>query len=334
MVLKKCANCKKNVTKKMPGLECSRCERIVHADPACAKLSNKQLNTLRNSTGIEWSCEECQKNTSRRTSYIIPDEEDEDGSETGFTTYNQMIDTRKLVQDISREIKKTFREEIGQLECSLQFLSDQVSTMEQSLKIQDSIIKDIERKNLDLQNKNKNLELRVSVLEQEAENREQRTLSSSLEIAGLPEIPPKELNQFLKSVALKLDMDVEDIQSSKRLSAPKDKLSVILVEMKTKTARNQWISAGKEKCLTVGDVIPEVNKECVENRIYIREALTRSLKTLLHNTKSMLRKSFQFIWCKDGKICVRRNGNSKIYYIRNVQDIIKLQNKTENSMAL
>ncbi|KOB62415.1 Uncharacterized protein OBRU01_25088, partial [Operophtera brumata] len=75
---KKCVKCKKNITKKGPGIECSRCDKVVHADPACSKLSNKQLNTIRNSPGIEWSCEECLQNLSRRSSFVIPDDDGDD----------------------------------------------------------------------------------------------------------------------------------------------------------------------------------------------------------------------------------------------------------------
>ncbi|CAB3234332.1 unnamed protein product [Arctia plantaginis] len=108
MVIKKCFGCKKNITKKSPGLECSRCSKVVHANSECAKLSNKQLSTLRNSNSIEWSCETCLLNTSRRTSYIIPedDDADEDSDSGTVITHQSTLDHRKLIQDISRELKR------------------------------------------------------------------------------------------------------------------------------------------------------------------------------------------------------------------------------------
>lgn len=321
MVNKKCVKCNKNVTKKVPGLECSRCNQIVHADPLCSKLSNKQLNTIRNSPGIEWSCEHCLKNISHRSSFVIPDEEDDvDDYET--TEIAPVVDAKKLVMDIGREVKKTFREEIRSLENSLDFLSSQLTTMEQSIIKQDSKIKELENKNYDLQNKNKNLELRVNVLEQGLKEFEQQSLGTFLEIAGLPEILSKDMCKVVDTVAHKLNVEQKYIQSSRRLFGTKDKPGPLLVELKSKELVQKWVEAGKAHCLTVGQILPSVQKEKADDRVYIREALTKYQKTLLYNTKSeLLNKSCEYVWSKNGKVFARKSNNSKIYYIRTLNDI-------------
>lgn len=322
MSLKKCTKCNKNITKTKPGLVCSRCDKSVHADPVCVKLSNKQINTLKNSPGIEWSCEHCLQNLSRRSSFLIPDDS-EDELQTGRDM--QPIDTRKLVQDISRELKKTFREEIQGLEASLEFVTDQLSNMEQRVLKQNASIKELENKNQDLLNKNKNLELRVSVLEQVMNTFEQKSLSSSIEIAGLPNVPTIEVQKLIENIASKLDVDKNDVRLSSRLPGSKEKPGQILVEMRTPSARSQWIAASKGKSLTLGSLIPHVSQDKAADRVYIREALTKYIKTLLYTAKSQLNKSFKFVWCKDGKVCARKSENSKIFYIRSIQDINRIQ---------
>lgn len=326
MVIKKCVKCKKNITKKVPGLECSRCDKIVHADPTCSKLSNKQLNTIRNSAGIEWSCEDCLKNMSRRSSFIIPEDDgDNDDCEDAYIG-NQVIDAKKLVHDISREVKKAFREEMVNLEGSIEFLSEQLTTMEKSLDRQESKIKDLENKNQELCNKNKNLELRVTVLEQNLKGFEQKSLTTSLEIAGLPEVPPHEVSKLVGSVATKLHVNEEDILLSQRLPGNKDKPGYILVEMKSKAFQQRWIEAAKKTYITVGDVLPDITKEKADGRVFIREALTKCMKTLLFNAKTrLLNKYCQFVWCKNGKVCARKTGNSRIHYIRTINDINQIE---------
>lgn len=327
MVNKKCEKCKKNVTKKLPGLECSRCSKIIHADPECSKLSNKQLNTLRNSPAIEWSCGDCLKNISRRSSFIIPDDDDDnDESESGSNANTQIINAKKLAKDISREVQKTFREEIGNLGNSLEFLSEQIVTLEQSLRQQNNKIKDLENKNLDLINKNKNMELRITILEQNYKDIEQKSLASSLEIAGLPDIQSNELKNVIQSVASKLNLNEADVQSSQRLPGSKDKPGTVLIELKTKVLQQKWIEAGKKKSPTIGMLVPGIPEDKAEDRVYLREALTKHQKTLLYHAKSRLLNSCcQYVWCKNGKICARKTGTSKIHYIRSTFDINKIE---------
>ncbi|CAK1577889.1 unnamed protein product [Parnassius mnemosyne] len=74
--MNKCDCCEKLITKRRPGLECSKCEKIVHASQACTNLSTKQIAALRNADSLEWTCKECQRYTSIRRSYIIPEEEE------------------------------------------------------------------------------------------------------------------------------------------------------------------------------------------------------------------------------------------------------------------
>ncbi|CAH2099429.1 unnamed protein product [Euphydryas editha] len=328
MVIKKCAKCKKNITKKVPGLECSRCNKIVHADPVCSKLSNKQLNTLRNSVGIEWSCEDCLMNISCKSSFVTPDEaDDEDDYEAAeIPEMAKVLDTKKLVQDISREVKKTFREEIRGLQSSLEFLSEQLTEMDQIIKKQDSKIKDLENKNYDLLNKNKNLELRVDALELGLNEFEQKFLSSSLEIAGLPEIPHSDIKKVVHSVAVQLKIEDKEIQSSLRLPGTKEKPGSIVVELKSKVLQQQWLEAGKKHRLTVSQLMSNAPKGKDEDPIYIREALTKYQKSLLYKAKTqLLNKSCKYVWCKNGRVYARMSNDSKIYYIRTLNDIKQVE---------
>lgn len=174
----------------------------------------------------------------------------------------------------------------------------------------------------------------MSVLEQGMNTLEQKNLSSCLEIAGLPNVPPSEVPKMLECIASKLDLDKNDVRSSSRLPGSKDKPGQILVEMRTPSARSQWITASKEKCLTVGSLLPHVSKEKAEDRVYLRQALTKYIKTLLYTAKAQLSKSFKFVWCKDGNVCARKTETSKIFYIRSIQDLDRIQTKFNDVPAL
>lgn len=168
----------------------------------------------------------------------------------------------------------------------------------------------------------------MSVLEQGMNVYEQKNLSSSLEIAGLPNITSIEVPKILENIASELDMSKDDVRSYSRLPGSKDKPAQIIVEMKTPVLRSQWIAASKEKSLTIGTVVPNVSQEKSGERVYLREALTKYIKTLLYTAKIQLSKSFKFVWCRDGKVCARKTETSKIFYIRSIQDLNRIQTQS------
>ncbi|KAL4713800.1 hypothetical protein ACJJTC_012317 [Scirpophaga incertulas] len=104
-----------------------------------------------------------------------------------------------------------------------------------------------------------------------------------------------------------------------------EKSGYLLVELNNKSVRDQWLSAAKTKEITVGDISLPVPVENATNRVYVREALTRSKKTLLYQAKQRLKAlngPFKYVWCKEGKLYVKKTDNStKVQIIRSVCDI-------------
>ncbi|CAK1591332.1 unnamed protein product [Parnassius mnemosyne] len=103
-------NCDKSITKKLPGLECNKCGKVVHVNQLCTDLSSKQLSALHNTENLEWTCQDCHKESLHRKSFIIPEDDDDDTDE------NQMGESgsaamSKLLSDISTEVKEAVKKE-------------------------------------------------------------------------------------------------------------------------------------------------------------------------------------------------------------------------------
>ncbi|XP_064292681.1 uncharacterized protein LOC135309922 [Plodia interpunctella] len=287
---------------------CSRCNRVVHGDSACYKICNKQLNTLRNAAGVKRSSEKFKK----KSSNSISDEEVESYSE-------HTIDekTRALVEDISSELEKTYGHELSNVEILLQ--------LQRNINEQKAKIIDIESKNQDLINRNKNLELRIAVLERSENAVKQKALC--LEIAGLPDATDDEICEALITIASKLDLDQAEIISSRKVKFGNNKPVQYLIEMQSENAKNKWIIASKKTRLTLDAVFPELSKEVAGKPVYIREPLTKPLKKLLYNAKLHLGDNFRFIWHKDGRVLARKTENSKVYNIKSLVDITRIVKK-------
>ncbi|XP_069355660.1 FK506-binding protein 15-like isoform X2 [Maniola hyperantus] len=299
--MSKCDLCKKSITKSMPGVECSKCERIVHLNTRCSGLSNKQIAALKAASSLEWTCLECQRDTPRRNSSVIIPEDDEEEDETPV-----QINAKKLLSNITKEVEKAIKNEMRELNESLQFHSAKLDEVVECIDAFKQTIKALERKNVELTNKNNNLETRVGALEQRLQEIEQEKLTKYIEIANVPYQSTEVVSKLVEKVALMLKQPLEGIKSTRRLQGKGDQPAIIKVELKDEEVQDTWIAAAKKTKTTVADICPSERSN--NNIVYIREAMTKTNKTILWEAKQELKskQNFKYLSTVDGT-GVRKN---------------------------
>ncbi|KAG7306517.1 hypothetical protein JYU34_009159 [Plutella xylostella] len=337
--LPKCDNCKKSITKRSPGLECSKCGIIVHAVNECAGLTAKQIAALRATDNLEWTCNGCHLNTPQRRSFIVPDEdeqeeEDELDTNTPKPTAKSIasIDIKKLLQDIAKDVEKTIRRQLGELQQAVDYCSAKVDEFAEDAEDTKTRMKVLEKKNESLMNTNKHLENKIYAMEQRYNELEQKQLEYHLEIAGIPYQEEENVLKITQEIAKKIGMDETMIKSVKRQRKGDKSDSVVRVELKEESEPTSWVQAARSAGLTAADLVPAAAAaaaptpdEHSKRRVYVRHALTAYNKTLLYKTKEQLKDKFKFIWCNyEGKVMVRKAEKSKIQVVRFEDDLQKL----------
>lgn len=319
--MSKCDVCKKTITKSSPGLECSKCERIVHLNNKCTGLTNKQITALKASSSLDWTCQECQLESPRKNaSIIIPEEEDDEEDA------HVQINTNKFLNNITKEVEKAIRKELRELNESLQFHSAKLDEVVEHIDAFKKTIKVLEKKNTELTNKNNNLETRLGALEQQIQEMEQEKLSKVIEIANVPCQKNEEVNEIVKKVAIKLKLPTEEIKSARRLQGRKDQNTNIKVEFNDEVIKEKWIMAAKNVKTTVSDIYPTDRSN--NNIVYIREAMTKLNKQIFWNAKQELKNNqkFKYVWFKKGFVRARKDENEKTYILRTMGDVYALIN--------
>ncbi|CAK1595086.1 unnamed protein product [Parnassius mnemosyne] len=147
-------------------------------------------------------------------------------------------------------------------------------------------MKELQKKNIELANKNNYLETRVGALEQRIKD--------------------------------------TDIESIKRVPGKKEKPGNIEITFKNETESTKWITAAKNSKLYAHDFMDNQAEATGKQIIYMREVLSYYNKKLLWEAKQKLKPTYKYVWYKRGIIRARKEEQSDIIIIRREEDIAKL----------
>ncbi|KAL4705103.1 hypothetical protein ACJJTC_006426 [Scirpophaga incertulas] len=303
-----CENCTKTITKSIPGVECAKCEQIVHLNTKCTGLTGKQIAALKASPSLEWTCLQCQCDTTKRSSIIIPEEEED------YEGTIPQINTKQLLNNISKEVGKAIKNEMKELNESLQYHSAKLDEVVECIDVLKKTIKTLERKNIELTNKNTNLEIRMGAMEQRMHELEQEKLNNIIEISNLSTISQEEAVKVIENIAIKLNQSKDLIKNLKILQGRNDQPSKLLVELKDNYVQEKWLMAAKKTKITVGDINPIQGKN--KNTVYINEAMTKLNKQILWNAKQELKMKQNYIYVEtrilSGTRCTGFQDNRRV----------------------
>ncbi|KAG8301845.1 hypothetical protein J6590_042456, partial [Homalodisca vitripennis] len=189
-----CSVCKKATGQPRHKICCSDCKRLCHT--SCVSLSKEDVDYIINEKQI-WRCPSCA--VSRRKSMSC---ESPCGPESDIRT--ALSDVLKKLNEASDD-RKRIESEINK---SFEFVNEQINEQNNVIKSQSAklteylqLIEDLRMKNIQLQKKVTDLELRV-------EDNEQYMRSNTLEIQGIPESKNEDVYEVVKKVGVALDINI------------------------------------------------------------------------------------------------------------------------------
>ncbi|CAB3228034.1 unnamed protein product [Arctia plantaginis] len=296
----KCLKCNKEINKKTPGLQCVKCMKWIYG--TCANLSPDQLSVLFDTELADWKCRSCTGNTKPNRSFIMPDQEEEENTDSENMSASCI--TQKMIFEIRNEIRDILQSELQNI---LQFYSDKIDEYEIKMKNYENQIGEYK-------NMCENLNLKSEVLEQKINNIEQNFLSNHLEIHGTQEQTDENIMSITKSICVKLSQKPVSvvkayIKKVNKRGTDTTKPSPIVVVL-ANGDENGWITASKSNYINTKDIGMKY-----DSKIYIRESLTPNNSFLLWKAKTTLIQSglCKFIWYKRGLILAKRTEKEKCH---------------------
>lgn len=317
----KCFKCARIVNTKSPGVQCSKCNKWIHA--TCASITPEQLNALFTTESVDWKCRVCTGTLKKpkRLSCIMPDPEEDDNTDVeALPSEDPREDYQTMMGRMLREVRQVIRDE---LEKTLQFYSNKIDDYETKVNGYVDNIKTVERKCTDLKNQCKNLILKNEILEQKVNAIEQKQKTNYVEICGIQEQEKEDIKEIVTSLIEKINLPIKEVEKAyrkkmKNRSGNSNTSSDIIIVALREGCRDKWLQAAKEWNTGKQD----------NDKIYIRESLTPNNSFLLWKAKQELKTTnlFKYVWYKNGSVLARKRDNEKAYPIRCITDIEKLVN--------
>lgn len=320
--------CNKYVSKRNPGIQCSKCNKWLHA--TCASLTTDQLSALSVTDSLDWKCRQCTMvpgGKSKRISVILPDPEEEE-SDTEGSQAKILEEIHREVREMRKNVREIIREE---LQTSLSYYSDKIDDFDNKVKDFEIRLKLMENQCKETTNMNKNVTLINEVLEQKLNKMEQTLSANNIEICGVDEVADENIQQMASSYCLAIKQQPQDIlrvYRKKKISragsaqAERAKRDSPIVVTLREGCRDRWLVAGR-----ISKVQAHMIGGANDKEVHARESLSPTISYLLWKAKTELKdKSIcKFVWCKNGSIMVRKSeGDKKVHYVRTPKDIEKI----------
>lgn len=302
-----CKHCDKPITKSSPGVQChGQCAAHFHANNTCSDVSKSQISTLESLPGARWMCKPCRGQRARTTSIDL----------------EEMNETQVI--DFMRKMKTELHAEMKDLKRAVDFCSDKISDFESKLAKLNEYIKKTDQ----LQKENIKLKQDINSLESKMNSLESSLRCNNVEIQDVPEKTNESLISVVQDIGKFLQYEIKEsaIDTVFRVQTQvENKPKNIVVKFISKVHRDGFLNAAK-----VTRMIKEHQRGFklpgVSERFYINEHLLPQTKLLLKQVREFSKsKSYKFVWVQNGNVLLRKAERSKIFQVRNVDDLGRLE---------
>ncbi|KAI5632624.1 hypothetical protein NE865_14674 [Phthorimaea operculella] len=293
-----CKKCKLFMsTTKEETVKCSgKCESVFHKKCA-VKIKSIQLNGL---------CETCFK----------------DGTKTPPSGKIELdikeVSAEVLLKEMNNKLEIIYKMErkLEDLKESVDFYAEQYQKMIKFKDEAEKKMKSLEQKNIYLEKCNLALEERVLDLEMKEKQ-------MNVEIIGLEKQEEEDTKEIVQKLALNLTLNPEDIMEAQRVGREKpenNKPQPVIVTLKSKKARDQWLKSRKNRVCN-----HDLYGNDSTKKIFINEDLPSCKRQLFWCAKNELKSIYKYIWIQNSNILARKENDPKIYRIRREQDVFSLK---------
>ncbi|KAL4719711.1 hypothetical protein ACJJTC_018539 [Scirpophaga incertulas] len=355
MSSKSCAGCDK-LLPKYEYLRCCMCK--AGYDLMCLNMSRERYDSFyatNNERKSSWKCPECLCKQPKRGNINTPVRSIAPTSGDVDVSPNTPYDESRNVTQRSRSVKLSVQDidesnpiteislylnEMRAMRVQMSICSDTMAELTSTMKAQNKRLDSLESRMDALEavvaesdrDEVKALQLTISQLKSEIQQRDQEMLLNDVEISNFPEIPNENTTHIILTVAKKLGVDLEerDVVRVERAGAvrvleeggPPPRPRPLVVRLARRSSRDALLRAARVRR---GVTSEGMNIPGTQRTFYINERLTNLHRQLFQKTRAEAkRRNWKYVWTREGRIFARREQGSPAYRIKAELDLQKV----------
>lgn len=307
--MKSCPKCSEEVTF---GATCSLCNNEFHYH--CGGVTETGYRRLGDRKAT-WKCLSCKDTRGPASPMLLAPA----GSQE-FTLANVMeeIALLNLKMDplfgLADDVKR-IRDDVQELKSKFADISSKITSIERRVTALESQQEQVTE-----------LSAKLMELEGTLNDNDQWLRANNVEIKGVPMKANENLFEIVAKIGEKLNYPISKKQINYVTRVPTRSTAdpkPIIVSFISRYAKEDFVAAGRLMKVPLDS--HDLGCGLANSRIFVNDHLTFYNKQLLTKAKQAAKKvDFEFIWVKHAKIMARKNSQSKIFHIRNNNDIAKI----------
>lgn len=330
-----CIACFKAISRDGRFMTCAECRHPYHLGQNCAGICNSTFTTMGAAKREKWRCRTC-RSIEPRGNPSVSSQEDASGVLLQLSNLNEKIDMLMSIKGSMESLAnlpgkvdelmalkpavERLQNVVGEVQAAIEFLSSKYDTVLQTVSENAKMIKELQVETAALRATASEQSLTITQLRAEANDVEQYSRLSNMEISGLPLTPNENLLERVGELAGNLgltDFHASDILAIHRLPSRNNSTPVVLIKFVSVRIRDRWLNTrAKLRSLVQSGGIP---------KLFFNENLTRANKELFWLARERGRaRNYKFVWIRSGKIYAKKLESASLVKITRSTDLDKI----------
>lgn len=204
------------------------------------------------------------------------------------------------------------RELLVNMSRKLESLQNQMSQVLMIVESQKKKIVELEKEINKQKTANEDLKKHLEDSQDLIDELQQRSRLNNVILTGIKQDKNEDVMKVVDSIGKKLGImnPLDDVQVAHRVNTTmQGKIKPIVIRMANTKTRDKWTAAFRKSDLW-------------KSKIYVNEHLTKRNQSLLSQAKKFKKEhKYKYVWVKDCKILIRKDESSRIFAIRNEEDL-------------